>query len=183
MSHKVKNHSSPLCLLYSRRGFTLIELIVAISIVSILSVVGVVFYGTAQRQARDNTRIADLTAVNQAIQAAVSEVEGPPSTVLCARPCNISYNSRMADARNIDGSGWVAVNLKNNPVKFAVLPIDPVNGGDNFVGLPLEYVYRSDGTDWELDAALEARENAGKAKEGGNNDNLYEVGTNLNLSP
>lgn len=51
-----------------RQGFTLIELMVAISIVAILSTVGMTFYGSAQKAARDAKRKQDLRSVSTALE-------------------------------------------------------------------------------------------------------------------
>lgn len=50
------------------QGFTLIELMVAISVVAILSVIGLVIYTDAQKGARDGRRRADLNALANAIE-------------------------------------------------------------------------------------------------------------------
>ena len=52
----------------SCHGFTLIELMVAISIVAILSTVGMSFYGTAQKSARDSKRKQDINAIATALE-------------------------------------------------------------------------------------------------------------------
>jgi prepilin-type N-terminal cleavage/methylation domain-containing protein len=51
------------------RGFTLIELMVAISIVAILATVGLVVFGNVQKQARDSRRTQDLAAIASAIES------------------------------------------------------------------------------------------------------------------
>lgn len=50
------------------RGFTLIELMVAISIVGIMSTIGIVIYSSAQITARDAKRKQDLTAIQTALE-------------------------------------------------------------------------------------------------------------------
>lgn len=51
-----------------RRGFTLIELMIAVSIVSILSTVGLVIYTQAQASARDGRRKQDISAIATALE-------------------------------------------------------------------------------------------------------------------
>ena len=52
----------------SKRGFTLIEILVVIGIITILSTVGMSAYISAGKNARDQQRIKDLTAVKQALE-------------------------------------------------------------------------------------------------------------------
>lgn len=61
----------------SKRGFTLVELMVAISIVAILAVVGLVVYGNVQATARNSQREQSL----QAIATALESNKAPGSTV------------------------------------------------------------------------------------------------------
>lgn len=50
------------------RGFTLIELLVVITIIGILSVIGMTLYGSAQNSARDGVRQQDMTAIARALE-------------------------------------------------------------------------------------------------------------------
>ncbi len=49
-------------------GFTLIELMVAISIIAILAAVGLVVYGSAQKTARISKRVQDILAIKTALE-------------------------------------------------------------------------------------------------------------------
>lgn len=51
-----------------RRGFTLIELLVVISIIAILSAVGLSTFTGAQKKARDARRRADIKAIQNALE-------------------------------------------------------------------------------------------------------------------
>lgn len=52
----------------SKRGFTLIELMVSIAIIAILAAVGLVVYSTAQKTGRVSKRLQDLGAIRTAIE-------------------------------------------------------------------------------------------------------------------
>lgn len=52
----------------SSSGFTLIELMVAITIVAILATVGLVIFSNTQKQARDSRRTQDVAAIANALQ-------------------------------------------------------------------------------------------------------------------
>jgi len=56
--------------LTSRKGFTLIELMVVIAIIAILAVIAATVYGNIQGRGRDATRQADVDAVATALEAA-----------------------------------------------------------------------------------------------------------------
>src|SRR3989344_9651264 len=51
-----------------KTGFTLIELLVVISIIAILTAIGVTQYSNAQKKARDATRIGDMKAYQSAYE-------------------------------------------------------------------------------------------------------------------
>ncbi|HPT66316.1 MAG TPA: type II secretion system protein [Candidatus Woesebacteria bacterium] len=52
----------------NKKGFTLIELIVSITIIAVLTVAGVISYGGANKKARDNRRMADLEKIRIALE-------------------------------------------------------------------------------------------------------------------
>lgn len=64
------------------KGFTLVELLVAMTIVMVLTVVGIVNYSSAQKSARDAKRKSDLEKVRIALEMAKQDHNGcyPPNS-------------------------------------------------------------------------------------------------------
>lgn len=58
----------------NQKGFTLIELLVVISIIAILSTVGIVLYTGAQKKTRDTRRLVDVEAIGRAWELNISKV-------------------------------------------------------------------------------------------------------------
>lgn len=57
----------------TKKGFTLFELLVSISIIGILTALGVVSFSAAQKKARDSRRIQDMDAVQKAAEQYYSQ--------------------------------------------------------------------------------------------------------------
>lgn len=132
------------------------------------------------RRGRDAARLSDLATVQQAINVAVENATDP--NALCHEaqaPCEGKSNSADADVKNIDGTGWVKVDLtKTKIIPTETLPIDPVNSGE------LYYRYCSDGKNWEINVPIESEQYktkyAGEADKG-DNPNVYETGSDLTV--
>lgn len=68
-------------------GFTLVELLVAISIVAILSTAGVTMFTMATKNARDQKRLQDLWTIKQALELYRNDNhEYPSSTWIATQP-------------------------------------------------------------------------------------------------
>lgn len=91
-----------------------------------------------------------------------------------------------------DGLGWLPVNFDtlSSGSPISSLPLDPVNTISNYgslasTDLVYRYVCNSTSLTYEIDAQLESEAftvtDNKKTKDGGNNSNFYEVGTNLKL--
>ena len=197
---------------YSRKshsGLTLLELLIVVGVLVIVGAIVVIILNPLElfKQSRDSRRISDLQAIDSAISIFTTEVGGSlraggtPFAIYISLPdsnnnCN-NYPSLpslnppqkyiCADENNLrkaDENGWIQINFTKIPSNsLAVLPLDPVNS----VTGGMYYTLVTDGKKWELTSVLESDKNKGVdktgGKDGGLNDNLYELGTNLTLTP
>ncbi len=76
--------------LSNRKAFTLIELMVVISIIGILVAIGIVSYRKTYQLSRDSRRKADLAQIRQALETYRSENGYYPSTLNSLTPNYIS---------------------------------------------------------------------------------------------
>jgi prepilin-type N-terminal cleavage/methylation domain-containing protein len=163
-----------------KKGFTLVELLVVIAIIAILAAVLVLLINPLDltRRGRDAVRLTDLASLNQAINASVAQSTASGTVAaLCkdsAYPCSGSSNT---GTRSVDGTGWVKADLTaQRAVTLATLPVDAVNTP------ALHMTYCANDDSWELNVALESDSLKNKAStDGGNDPNLYEIGSNLQL--
>lgn len=121
-----------------KKGFTLIELLVVISILALLSAVGVTIYQGAVKKGRITKRIEDLRAIKTALEI---------------------YNARNNSYPPTPGNGWRSecnawgpyapdqVIPNFIPTYMQALPSDP---SMNKAGNTSCYIYRSDGIDYKL---------------------------------
>lgn len=183
----------------NRKGFTLIELLIVISIVAILAVGVLIVLNPSEliAQGRDSRRLADLRAIQKAIEYMIfvstyrynqSLTFGITATCSTASSVTSPFSgggSCTSDTgRDIDGSGWVGIDLTlldqvtQADRVLKVLPIDPLNNATYF------YAYQGNNGNktYELDMKLEsAKYSPRMATDNGDNANFYEVGTALNL--
>lgn len=159
--------------------FILIGLIAAIPVIAILAAIVVLIINPLEltRRSRDAVRLSDFLDIQQTI---LTLQTNDPKTSLCGAktiPCMGQSNINDPQANNIDGTGWVRINLgKISRTGVTFLPLDPVNDATNF------YKYCSDGKDWEIVTIFESEQQKGKmTTDGGIDPNLYEVGSKFGL--
>ena len=106
------------------KGFTLVELMIAVSIVAIISSVGLVYFGQSQKLARDAKRKQDLQAITVALELYHQKNKHYPCTTGF-----ISSGTTQSDWITNDTSVAgcsTGGNLDSQYIKPAV-PIDPSN--------------------------------------------------------
>ena len=188
-----------------KKGFTLIELLIVIGILAILATATILVLNPAQlfAQARDSQRISDLASLRSAISFYLSTVSSPNLQAgTPAFTCGTSFGSSFGTAtaysslaattlahggnRDIDGDGWVAIDfgLVSGGSPLATLPSDPTNDAAN----NYQYSCNNNARTFELNANMQStRYSTGadnveiNTKDGGNDNDIYEVGTNLAL--
>lgn len=124
-----------------RRGFTLIELMIAVSIMAVLVSVGILSYSGLQQRGRDAARINDLNQVKIALTSYYNN-QTPTSYVSAGTKITVD-----------DSSDALTAGLKPNYIRD--LPLDPLNAGNNV------YKYQSfnSGKNFTLFATLENKNN------------------------
>lgn len=178
----------------SKKGFTLVELLVVIAILAVLAVAVVVVLNPAEllKQARDSTRISDLAAINSAIALYYADVAPSTQTayITCTSGTTFPGTSVTACSANatttVDSNGWVRLNFSSisSGSPLARLPLDPSNSSSYY------YAFKVSSTPvgaYELNANMEsvkyssttASEVVSATRDGGNTAGWYEVGSSL----
>ncbi len=177
--------------LKSKKGFTLVELLVVIAILAVLAVAVVVVLNPAEllKQARDSTRISDLAAINSAIALYFADVA--PSSMTASSTCTTGTtfpggSTCVTNAgTGVTGTGWVAINFSSisSGSPLARLPLDPINTGSLYYAAKVSSTVGA----YEINANMEsikyssttASEVVSATKDGGNVAGWYEVGSSL----
>lgn len=178
------------------------ELLIVIGVLAVLTTAATLVLNPAEllKQARDSTRVSDLSTINEALSLYVTNVSSPDldgATSTCTTLCYVqttgvaaNCNSRHAgktttidNTREVDASGWIPVAFTSIPggSPLAVVPIDPTNSTTYF------YSYACDNTNvtYELNAVFESTKYLTTedydGEDGGDAAAVYEVGTDPSL--
>ena len=125
---------------------------------------------------RDAKRAADISAISAAIGLYLADNQNFNSL----KDLNYVSNTNQPNSQSINGQGWLPLDFSKitSGEPFAVLPVDPLNN-DYY-----RYIVKinPEKKTYEINCLYEAKNNQGKMlKDGGNNPNVYEVGTDLAL--
>lgn len=166
-------------------GFTLLELLVVIAVISTLAVVLVTIINPAEmtRRARDATRISDISTLRRSVDLAMADDQNLLAT---SGVIDINASTSMTD---FAGSGLDISKY------LSVAPQDPsynaAGGGITVIGSgctkgsttrdTMNYQFWSDGDTYILRAKLESLINCELVQNDGNSNTTYEVGTEPGL--
>lgn len=117
----------------AQKGFTLIEMLVVISIIGILAALTLVSYSGAQKQTRDTERRSDLNQYRNGLESYAASNNG-------------AYPIASGVVGDICGASLPSLPLDDY---LATCPADPT-GGTGY-----GYQYQSDGSDYTLWGLLE----------------------------
>lgn len=133
------------CKLKIEGGFTLVELLIVITILGILASIALVAFRSAQTRGRDAQRKSDLKQMNSALELFYADYQKYPNAVGVA-PAACPYTPPNTWAACSWGTGEFT---DGKTVYFKVLPKDPVSTA--------AYLYRVDATNqkFQLFAHLE----------------------------
>ena len=155
-----------------KNGFTYIELVLVLAVSAILLVSTIVVYNPveARAKARDNRRINDLFVLERIVTEFHLDTGTYPDVPSALRTSNVAPSPSTISLDNPQ-AGWIDHDLRNYTT---VLPLDPLNDVTN------HYAYIHDGETYEINVRME-RAVSEMANDGGDDENAYEIGTNLNL--
>ena len=180
----------------TKKGFTLLELLIVIGILAILSTTVVLVINPAEllRRARDSQRISDLNTLKSAITLFIAETgTSTIGSVYTEKTYSHVPNVNCGGAHSgltstlTNGTGWIPLNFDSMAIgsPISALPVDP-NASTAATG-NLYYVYLVGDESkllFKLVANMEsATYSSGpdnvEGTDGGNNISLYEVGTKM----
>ena len=118
---------------YKKAGFTLVELIVVVTILAILATIWFMSFFWYQISARDSVRISDLWNISKSIELLKLQTWSFPQV---ANPINVTFSGSVIWQQ---GSFWKASYV--DAARLSELPLDPLTSS--------EYAYSTTASTWE----------------------------------
>lgn len=111
------------------RGFTLIEILIAVAIIAILTAIGIVSYSSVNKRSRDAKRIGDLEQIRSALEMYRSDYGFYPS--VNTGPFSSDYVSALSDTLV---TGMYIPSLPTDPQPTVHTYLYKPNNQDNISG-------------------------------------------------
>lgn len=197
----------------SNKGFTLLELLIVITILAVLSSVVVIVLNPAEllKRARDSQRISDLSSIKTAISYYLVNTSSPKLSLngdatdcsdgtakrLFSYQSGINFSgwaSTTVASQAVNGTGWIPVNLTDltggSPIsKYPIDPVGQLGAAGGASSLYYVYTCNNANKSFEINANMESSyyKSGGvgdvESKDGGNIATIYEEGTAVDLLP
>jgi len=144
----------------NRRGFTLVELMIVITVIAILAAIAVASFTRVQKQARDTKRKADVRALQTALQVYFTEKGAYPisaSPTIITTPLNVlttptAYISTLPTAPGgTTGTNVSYMYISSDGTKYGLcnqMEVNYTNGG--VVGATMWWANTANGTGAEV---------------------------------
>jgi prepilin-type N-terminal cleavage/methylation domain-containing protein len=110
----------------SKKGFTIVELLIVIVVIAILATISIVAYSGMQQRARDSERSAELVNLQKAIELYRVDFGGYPKCGAMGPNIPAAFSSGLVQSCLAD---------ELVPTYITTLPVDPTNDG-------AQYAYR-----------------------------------------
>ena len=131
----------------NKKGFTIIELLVVISIIGLLATISVVVLNGARRKSRDTKRISDIRQINTALEMYYNDRYSYPADTQFSSVLGTSYGSALCYEGFVLNTSYCTTTGK---IYLGVVPGNPAPGGVSYV-----YKQLSSGMDYQISFLLE----------------------------
>ena len=159
-----------------KKGFTLLELLVTMAVISVMATVLIVIINPVEtaRRGRDSKRISELGTIKSSIDLALADRQSAPVTTN-GNWINLSTSSSAnLDGNGLDISKYMPVLSKDPGGTSVHVEADCASHIDT---ASKKYEYKSNGSVYLIRAMMESKTNCDQIKNDGLSDNYYELGT------